>query len=78
MTFVIVGIFATKDILPKDAGKDSLISTTLRELVIYAAFVVLVSISKFISYHSEQQHNWENSIIQCNESNDVLPDQDPE
>jgi hypothetical protein len=41
------GIFATKDILPKDAGKDSVIRTTLRELLIYVSFVAVVSVREW-------------------------------
>ena len=44
------GFFATKDTLPKDAGKDSIIKTTLRELLIYLTFLVTVSISKLWSF----------------------------
>lgn len=42
-----IGFFATKNTLPKDAGKETMIKTTLRELLIYLAFLVVVSISEF-------------------------------
>ena len=41
----ILGLWSTKQTLPKDAGKESLIKTTLRELLIYVGFLSTVSIS---------------------------------
>ncbi|KAI1309439.1 Polycystin-2 [Halotydeus destructor] len=39
--------WSTKQTLPKDAGKESLIKTTLRELLIYMAFLATVSVIAF-------------------------------
>lgn len=40
------GLFGTKQTLPKDAGRESIIKTTLRELLVYLTFLSVVSVSK--------------------------------
>lgn len=44
---MLAGMWLTKQILPKDADKHSIVKTTLRELLVYITFLATITYSLY-------------------------------